>query len=118
MKIFAVLCLLGLAFPASVLAQTSNPYADLFSLDESEALKRGRADALKDAQSGNYKILTYGLRRGPSEKEKALEKLGIKTTDIAGCIVSAGILGYAKGYNAAMKPILEKKFGPEIFGPR
>ena len=36
-------------------------------------------------------------------------------TAIAGCVVSDGILGAEEGYNSTMKPLLNRKFGRDIF---
>lgn len=89
--------------------------SNLFVLKNAEATKLGKEAAEADFAAGHYRILSYGLMAVPTDAEKNLEKRGIHFEDIAGCVVSEGILGFAHGYNSTMQPLLKKKFGPDIF---
>lgn len=92
-------------------------YNILYPLTEDQAYEKGEVLALEDFENGKYRILVYGLR--PSDAIASEEYLhqnhGIEFFPIAGCIVSDGIVGGVKGYNAKMKSLLKEKYGKDIF---
>jgi hypothetical protein len=91
-------------------------YAMFSKLSREEASMKAAAMASTDFQNGTYRILVYGMRRQNSPYEVYLWKIyGVSAVPIAGCIVSEGILGAADGYNSTMKPLLNQKFGRDIF---
>jgi len=80
----------------------------------SKGLGRGCAMALAEA---GCDIVVNGrnadlLARTAAELR---ERYGVTVTAIAGCVVSDGILGAEEGYNSTMKPLLNRKFGHDIF---
>ncbi|EIQ02004.1 hypothetical protein OpiT1DRAFT_00582 [Opitutaceae bacterium TAV1] len=92
-------------------------YKSFFGLSKSEAETKAAALAKSDFESGIYRILVFGLRPAPEHDTyaKHLKSYGIECHAIAGCIVSDGILGTAKGYNEVMKLLLVKKIGKDVF---
>ena len=92
-------------------------HAAFHRLSKSEAAAQAKEIAIRDFREGRFRILVYGLRRHESPSEKYLkEHYGVTTAPIAGCIVSEGILGAADGYNSTIQPLLNQKFGRDIFG--
>ena len=92
-------------------------YAAFQRLSRDDASAKAKEIAARDFREGRFRILVYGLRRHQTPSEKYLkEHYGVTTTPIAGCIVSDGILGAAEGYNSTIKPLLNQKFGRDIFG--
>ena len=101
-------------------AQASNGtldgHAAFYDLSKTEATEKAKVMALADFEQGRYRILVFGLRRTESPREIQLkERYGVATTAIAGCVVSPGIVAAAEGYNSTMKPLLNRKFGRDIF---
>jgi hypothetical protein len=91
-------------------------YATFQQLSRNDAAVKAREMATRDFSEGRFRILVYGLRRQESPHDKYLrEHYGVMTTPIAGCIVSDGIIGAADGYNSTIKPLLNEKFGKDIF---
>ena len=91
-------------------------YNILYSLTEDEGYAKGKDIATEDFRNGNYRVLVYGLRGFDMPSEKYLrETYNVETYPIAGCIVSDGIVGGAKGYNTIMKALLREKHGKDIF---
>ncbi len=63
-----------------------------------------------------YRILVAGKPAVRVASEEYLtNKYGVRVTQIAGCIISEGIEGALEGYNSTMKPLLNRKFGHDIF---
>jgi len=78
---------------------------------------KGRTDARKDLQAGNLRLETMGLPPAPWEGayERLLkERYGIRYSWVAGCVVSEGIIGHAKGYNEIMEAEIARKFGDDV----
>ncbi len=92
-------------------------YNVFYPLGENKAYKRGEAFAVEDFENGNYRVLVYGLRPSNTtlSEEYLRQNYGIEFYPIAGCIVSDGIIGGAKGYNAKMKSLLKEKYGKDVF---
>lgn len=110
---------LMLSFPcrAAETGATDNlEHAAFHRLSKEAAAARAKEIAARDFREGRFRILVYGLRRSETPSEKYLkEHYGVMTTPIAGCIVSDGIFGAADGYNSTIKPLLNQKFGRDIF---
>lgn len=93
-----------------------NGYTIFLGLSEEDASKKAREMATADFARQVYRLFVVGLRPATSAYDEYLEKrYGVLTTPIAGCIVSDGILGAQEGYNSTMKPLLNRKFGRDIF---
>lgn len=93
-----------------------NGYEEFYRLSRKIAVEKGETLAKSDFEAGIYRIFVYGEPGTGSPEEIRLRKeYSIYTVPIAGCKVSDGILGVAEGYNGTMKPLLEKKFGKEVF---
>ena len=91
-------------------------YAQFYELSKAEATQKARVMAEKDFAAGKYRLFVYGLRRGNSPHDEYLKtNYGVDVTPIAGCVVSPGIMGAADGYNSTMRPLLQAKFGRDIF---
>lgn len=104
------------ADPAHASNGTLDGHAAFYNLSKTEATEKAKAMALADFEQGRYRILIFGLRRTESPGEIQLkERYGVATTSIGGCVVSPGIVAAAEGYNSTMKPLLNSKFGRDIF---
>src|ERR1051325_9286954 len=91
-------------------------YSVFNDLSKDEALKKGREMAQDDFAKGVYRLLVVGKRPVESAYDGHLKiQYGVIVTPIAGCIVSTGIMGGEQGYNLTMKPLLNRKFGHDIF---
>ena len=91
-------------------------YAIFNDLSKENAFKNARAMAETDFARNVYRIFVVGKRPAKSAYDDYLkEKYGVLTTPIAGCLVSDGIIGAQEGYNSTMKPMLNRKFGHDIF---
>jgi hypothetical protein len=113
-----VLTTAAVAIPADMKSQDNEPdgYAIFNDLSKEDALKKAREMAETDFERNVYRIFVVGKRPAKSTYDDYLkEKYGIITTPIAGCVVSDGIIGAQDGYNSTMKPLLNRKFGHDIF---
>jgi hypothetical protein len=91
-------------------------YAIFNDLSKEDASKKAREMAETDFARNVYRIFVVGKRPAKSAYDDYLkEKYGVLTTPIAGCLVSDGIIGAQEGYNSTMKPLLNRKFGHDIF---
>ena len=85
-------------------------------LSKADASKKAREMAENDFAKNVYRIFVVGRRPSKNACDDYLkEKYGVITTPIAGCLVSDGIIGAEEGYNSTMKPLLNRKFGHDIF---
>jgi hypothetical protein len=86
------------------------------NLSKEDASKRAREMAENDFARNVYRLFVVGKRPAKSTYDDYLkEHYGLLVTPIAGCIVSDGIIGAEEGYNSTMKPLLNQKFGHDIF---
>ena len=91
-------------------------YAIFNDLSKEDASKKAREMAETDFARNVYRIFVVGKRPAKSAYDDYLkEKYGVLVTPIAGCLVSDGIIGAEEGYNSTMKPLLNRKFGHDIF---
>ena len=91
-------------------------YALFNDLSKADASKKGREMAENDFAKNVYRIFVVGKRPAKSAFDDYLkEHYGVLVTPIAGCIVSDGIIGAEQSYNSTMKPLLNRKFGHDIF---
>jgi len=91
-------------------------FAIFNDLSKEDALKQGQEMARHNFAKGVYRLLVVGKRPVKSAYDEYLKvNYGILVTPIAGCIVSRGIVGGEEGYNLTMKPLLNRKFGHDIF---
>ena len=117
--------ILGLGFAVSACAQTNSSAdatsgrdaIDLMSMSERQAKKLGKRDAERDFENGVYRMEVYGMGAGSMSRKEAYlkQRYGVEVHPIAGCIVSDGILGHSKTYNARMTELLNEKHGKDIF---
>jgi hypothetical protein len=85
-------------------------------LSKENASKKAHEMAEADFSRNVFRIFVVGKRPPKSAYDDYLkEKYGVITTPIAGCVVSDGIIGAEAGYNSTMKPLLNRKFGHDIF---
>jgi hypothetical protein len=91
-------------------------YAVFNGLSKEDAAKKAREMAETDFARNVYRVFVAGKRPVKSAYDDYLkEKYGVLVSPIAGCIVSDGIIGAMDGYNSTMKPLLNRKFGHDIF---
>ena len=91
-------------------------YAIFNDLSKEDASKKAREMAESDFAKNLYRLLVVGKRPAKSAYDDYLkEHYGVLVTPIAGCLVSDGIIGAEEGYNSTMKPLLNRKFGHDIF---
>ena len=91
-------------------------YAVFGDLTKKDASEKARAMAIIDFAQNVYRILVAGMPAGRVASEEYLtNKYGVRVTPIAGCLISDGIEGAIDGYNSTMKPLLNRKFGHDIF---
>ena len=91
-------------------------YALFNDLSKADASKKGREMAENDFAKNVYRIFVVGKRPAKSAYDDYLrEHYGVLVTPIAGCLVSDGIIGAEEGYNSTMRPLLNRKFGHDIF---
>jgi hypothetical protein len=91
-------------------------YAIFTDLSKEDASKKARAMAAADFTRHVYRIFVVGKRPATSAYDEYLkERYGVLMTPIAGCVVSDGIEGAQDGYNSTMRPLLNRKFGRDIF---
>ncbi len=85
-------------------------------LSKEEASKKAREMAEHDFAKNVYRIFVVGRRPLENAYDDYLkEHYGVRVTPIAGCVVSDGIIGAEQNYNSTMKPLLNRKFGRDIF---
>jgi len=91
-------------------------YAIFNDLSKEDASTKARKMAETDFARNVYRIFVVGKRPAKNAYDDYLkDKYGVLTTPIAGCVVSDGIIGGTDGYNSTMKPLLNRKFGRDIF---
>ena len=91
-------------------------YAIFNDLSKEAAGKKASEMARMDFAKNVYRIFVVGRRPLENAFDDYLkERYGVLVTPIAGCVVSDGIIGAEQGYNSTMKPLLNKKFGRDIF---
>lgn len=91
-------------------------YAIFNDLSKEAASSKAREMAESDFAKNLYRIFVVGKRPAKSAHDDYLkEHYGVLVTPIAGCIVSEGVIGAEEGYNSTMKPLLNRKFGRDIF---
>jgi len=91
-------------------------YAMFGDLGKKDASKKAREMADTDFAQNVYRIFVAGKPAGRIASEEYLtNKYGVRVTPIAGCLISEGIEGAIDGYNSTMKPLLNRKFGHDIF---
>ena len=79
-------------------------------------MEKAREMAETDFSRNTFRILVAGMRRQQDAYDNFLKtKYAVVVTSVAGCVVTDGIIGGIEGYNATMKPLLNKKFGHDIF---
>jgi hypothetical protein len=95
-------------------------YSSLGDLKENQvpfikSYKRGKAEALKDAEQGKLKLKVVGWGQPPEVEEKVFaniyKKYEIELNRIADCGISAKIMGYQQGYNEVMKSAIHQRYG-------
>ena len=85
-------------------------------LSKGAAAKKAGEMAQADFAKHVYRIFVVGKRPAKNGYDDYLkEHYRVMVTPIAGCLVSDGIIGAEQGYNATMKPLLNQKFGRDIF---
>jgi hypothetical protein len=91
-------------------------YAMFGDLAKKDASKKAREMAKTDFTQNLYRIFVAGKPLATSAYDDYLaNKYGVQVTSIAGCLISDGIEGALDGYNSTMKPLLNRKFGHDIF---
>ena len=91
-------------------------YATFNDLSKEDASKKAREMAETDFARNVYRIFVAGRRPVINAYDDYLkEKYGVLVVPIAGCLVSDGIEGAIDGYNSTIKPLLNRKFGHDIF---
>jgi hypothetical protein len=91
-------------------------YTIFTDLSKEVAAKKAREMATADFARHVYRIFVVGKRPATSAYDEYLkERYGVLMTPIAGCVVSDGIEGAQDGYNSTMRPLLNRKFGRDIF---
>ena len=102
---------------ADMKLQESEFDGSIFSdLSKADALRKAREMAETDFARNVYRIFVVGKRPSTNPYDDYLkEKYRVVTTPIAGCVVSDGIIGAQEGYNSTMRPLLNRKFGHDIF---
>lgn len=85
-------------------------------LSKADASKKAHEMAEADFARKVYRVFVIGKRPANNAYDDYLKgKYGVLVTPIAGCVVSDGIIGAQEGYNSTMKPLLNRKFGHDIF---
>jgi hypothetical protein len=91
-------------------------YAMFGDLTKKDASKKARKIAETDFAQNRYRIFVAGKPLATSAYDDYLaNRYGVQTTSIAGCLISDAIEGALDGYNSTMKPLLNRKFGHDIF---
>lgn len=118
-----VLLIVALAGVGPVISIDAKPpgdavdgYAMFGDLTKKDASTKARKLAETDFAQYRYRIFVAGKPAGRIASEEYLtNKYGVQVTSIAGCLISEGIEGAIAGYNSTMKPLLNRKFGHDIF---
>ena len=118
--VLLIVVLTGVGAPKSVDAKPPGDaldgYAVFGDLAKKDASKKAREMAKTDFAQNVYRIFVAGKPIGPNAHDDfLLNKYGVQVTSIAGCVISEGIAGAKDGYNSVMKPLLNQKFGRDIF---
>jgi len=118
--VLLIVVLTGVGAPRSIDAKPPGDpldgYAVFGDLTKEGASKKARAMAKTDFARNVYRIFVAGKpATGIPSEEYLLNKYGVQVTSIAGCVISDGIAGAKDGYNSVMKPLLNQKFGRDIF---
>lgn len=90
-------------------------FPEFMNLDKKAAAETARKQAETDFAAGKYRILVFGLRMSNPPFDQRLKKAGVQVKDIAGCVVSDGILEGARVYNEIMREKLKAKLGSDVF---
>jgi hypothetical protein len=118
--VLLIVVLTGVGVPMSSDAKPPDDaldgYAVFGDLAKKDASKKAREMAKTDFAQNVYRIFVAGRPIGPNAHDDyLLNKYGVHVTSIAGCVISDGIAGAKDGYNSVMKPLLNQKFGRDIF---
>jgi hypothetical protein len=106
----------------TVVLNSSEPVEHPKSSDKMGALdsyegRDGTREAKAALREGRLVVLRYGQPAvWVSDYQRILrERYQIEVRTIAGCIVSEGLLAYARDYNAVMRPVIAERFGADVF---
>ena len=88
---------------------------DLPVSGETFSYEKGVEDAKKDVADGKFKVKYYGLAPMATEEstDKLQQKYGIEII-YNGCLVSAGMIEYGKGYNEISRAAIKRKFDLDL----
>ena len=82
------------------------------------AYRQGRSEAKNDLASGNLRYRTYGLPEvwnGPNLYAARLRNdYNIELVTVAGCVVTEELVDRTRGYNEAVLPVIEARYGQGI----
>lgn len=85
-------------------------------LSKEDASKKAREMAENDFAKNVFRIFVVGRRPLENAYDDYLkERYRVVVTPIAGCVISDSIIGAEQSYNSTMKPLLNRKFGHDIF---
>ena len=91
-------------------------FAMFNDLSKDAATKKASEMARADFEKSIYRIFVVGRRPLENAYDDYLKQhYHVLVTPIAGCVVSDGIIGAEQGYNTTIKPLLNQKFGHDIF---
>ena len=91
-------------------------YAMFGDLTKEDASTKARRMAEADFAQRVYRVFVAGKPAASNAYDDYLtNKYRVQVTSIAGCLISEGIEGAMDGYNSTMKPLLNRKFGHDIF---
>ena len=81
------------------------------------AYRLGGADARRTLVEGHLELETYGLQPGWNDRYEMLllNRYGVKTRGVAGCISDHQTREHARGYNEVMSAEVERRFGPDVW---
>jgi hypothetical protein len=77
----------------------------------------GQSEARNTLAGGRLELETCGLPSDwtPGYERLLLERYGIQTRTVAGCIVTDQILDHERGYNEVMRDEIQRRFGSRIW---
>jgi len=80
------------------------------------ASMRGNLMARWDIAHGHYRLLSYGLPLAWRESydAKLRARYGVESHAVAGCIVSASLQAYVRGYDDASADAVRSRFGHDV----
>jgi len=118
--VLLIVVLTGVGAPMSIDAKPPRDVVDGYAmfgdLTKKDASAKAHQMAATDFAQNVYRIFVAGKPPGRIASEEYLtDKYGVRVTSIAGCVISDGIEGAIDGYNSTMKPLLNRKFGHDIF---